>query len=121
VSVFAHIRRFLLPLAIVVAIVAIAIPTCRMVGCDMGDMGAMAMGSHSGTGVAPMCPGQWEFSTSPSGIVPNGTDPLVLGFMAALAVAVVLIAPQRMSRPALVYMGEPPPPPDDPWGERFRV
>jgi hypothetical protein len=114
-------RRYLLPLAIVVAIVAVAVPRCRMEGCDMGDMGAMASMPFGGPSVSAMCPAHWEVSSSPSGVVPTGSDPLVLGFVAALAAAVVLLAPQRSSRMTFAYVGDPPPPPSDPWGARFRI
>ena len=51
-SVFAHMRRMILPLAVVVAVVAIAVPTCQMIGCDM-EMGgdavrAVQRSSHGG-------------------------------------------------------------------------
>jgi hypothetical protein len=92
-----------------------------MVGCDMGDMGAMAFVSFGGAHLSATCPGQWEFSSAPSGIVPGGIDPIVLGFLAALVAAVVLVAPRRSARLALALVGDPPPPPEDPRGERFRV
>jgi hypothetical protein len=113
-------RRLLLPLVVVVAIVAIAIPTCRMVGCDM-EMGAMPFVPFSGPHASSMCPGQWEYSSSPSGIVPTGSDPLLLGFVAMLVAAVALVSPRLTSRPLLAYVGDPPPPPGDPRGARFRV
>jgi hypothetical protein len=119
-SVLAHMRRLLLPIAIVVAIVAIAVPTCRMVGCDM-DMGAMRFIPHNGPHFSSMCPGQWEFSSAPTGILPTGSDPLVLGFAALAVAAFVLVAPRRMARPLFAYAGSPPPPPEDPLGARFRV
>ena len=111
----------MLPLAIVVAIVAIAVPTCRMVGCDMGAMGAMPLVPHDGPHVSSMCLGQWEFSSAPTGIVPTGSDPLIMSIFAALAAAVILLAPQRATRFEFAYVGDPPPPPQDPRGERFRV
>jgi hypothetical protein len=114
-------RRLLLPFAIVVALVAIAIPTYTMVGCDTGMMGAMAMPSTGGQTISSACTGQWELSTSPAGIVPTGTSSLLLGFAVALVAAVVLLAPQRSARFALTFVGDPPPPPHDPLGERFRV
>ena len=120
-TAFAHMRRFVLPIAIVIAIVAVAVPTCRMVGCDMGDMGTMTLASFGGAHVSAMCPGTWEFSSTPTGIVPSGVDPLVLGLVAALAAAIVFLAPQRSGRPTLAYVGDPPPPPQDPRGVRFRV
>ena len=110
-----------MPLAIVVAIVAIAVPTCRMVNCDMGDMGAMPLVPHSGPHISAMCLGQWEISASPTGIVPTGSNPLILGLVAALAAAVIVFAPQRSTRFVYAFAGDPPPPPQDPRGERFRV
>jgi len=114
-------RRYLLPLAIVVAIVAIAVPTCRMVGCDMGAMGAMPLVPHNGPHVSEMCLGQWELSSTPTGIVPTGSDPLTLSLFAALVAAVIVLAPQRAARHEFAYVSNAPPPPQDPLGERFRV
>ena len=119
-SRFADMRRFALPLVIMVAVAAIAVPTCRMVGCDMG-MGAMSFLPFNGPHLSSTCGGQWEFSSGPAGIMPSGTDTLLLTLMAAFAAAVVLLAPQLTSRPVLVRVSNPPPPPDDPLGERFRV
>jgi hypothetical protein len=119
-SVFAHMRRMLLPLAIVVALVAIAVPTCRMINCDM-DMGAMRIMPMGGTHVASNCSGQWEFSSTPTSTLPGGSDSLLLTIVAALCATVVLIAPQVASRPVLARVSNPPPPPDEPRGERFRV
>ena len=113
-------RRFILPLAIVVAIVAIAVPTCRMVGCDM-DMGAMPFVPHNGPHLSSACLGQWEFNSAPTGIVPGGTDSLILSFLVAIAAVVVLTSPQRTARPVLAFAGDPPIPPLAPRGERFRV
>jgi len=120
VSRFADMRRFALPLVIMVAVAAIAVPTCRMVGCDM-DMGSMPLMPFNGPIVSSACGGQWEFSSGPAGILPSGTDALSLTLMAAFAVAVVLLAPQVAGHPVLVRVSNPPPPPEDPLGERFRV
>jgi len=113
-------RKALLPLAIVVAIVAVAVPTCRMVGCDM-DMGAMRFVPMQGVHLTAPCPGTWELSSAPAGTVPNGGGSLLLTFIAALAAVVVLFSPQVVSRPVLARVSNPPPPPDDPLGARFRV
>lgn len=120
-SVFASMRRMLLPLAIVVAIVAIAVPTCRMVGCDMADMGAMAFAPFSGSHVSADCPSQWELFTTPASILPSGSDPLLLTLAAALFAAFVLYAPQLVALRVLARVSNPPPPPEEPRGERFRV
>ena len=80
-------------MAIVVALVAIAVPTCQMVGCDM-EMGAMPFVPFSGTHMSADCPGQWEFFTTPASTLPSGSDTLLLTLVAALVGAVVLFAPQ---------------------------
>jgi hypothetical protein len=120
VSVFAHMRRMLLPLAIVVAIVAVAVPTCQMINCDM-EMGAMPFVPFSGTRMSAECPGEWAVFTSPASTLPSGSDSLLLTLVAAIFAAVVLLAPQLAGRPLLVRVSNPPPPPEEPRGERFRV
>ncbi len=119
-SVFAHMRRMLLPLAIVVALVAIAVPTCQMINCDM-EMGAMPFVPFSGPRMAADCPGQWEFSSTPTGTLPNGSTTLLLTLASAIVAAFVLFAPQMTGRHILVRVSDPPPPPEEPRGERFRV
>jgi hypothetical protein len=120
VYVFAHMRRMLLPLAIVVALVAIAVPTCRMVNCDM-DMGAMPFVPFSGAHLSADCPGQWEIFTTPTSTIPTGSNSLLLTLVAATVAAVVLLVPQVSARPLLARVSNPPPPPEGPRGERFRV
>jgi hypothetical protein len=110
----------LLPLAIVLAIVAIAVPTCRMVGCDM-DMGAMPFVPFSGEHLSADCPGEWALSSSPASSLPSSPNTLILTLIAALFTAVLLFAPQVAGRPVLARVSNPPPPPDEPRGERFRV
>jgi len=113
-------RRMVLPLAIVLAVVAIAIPTCRMVGCDM-SMGAMPFVPFSGSHVSADCPGEWGVFTTPASTLPSSSDSLILTLAAALFAGVLLMAPQVVARPVLARVSNPPPPPDEPRGERFRV
>jgi hypothetical protein len=121
VSVFAHMRRMLLPLAIVVAIVAIAVPTCQMINCDMDMSGGMPFVPFSGTRMSADCPGEWAVFTAPASTLPGGSDSLLITLLAAIVAAVVLLAPQLAGRPVLVRVSNPPPPPEEPRGERFRV
>lgn len=113
----------MLPLAIVVAIVAIAVPTCRMVNCtmDMNAMGAMKIVPFHGPHFSAKCSGMWEVFTTPASTAPSSSDPLTLTLLAALAAAVILFAPRLVARPVLVRVSDPPPPPEEPRGERFRV
>lgn len=116
----AHMRRALLPLAIVLAIVTVAVPTYSMVGCKM-DMGAMRFVPMRGFHFTAPCPGSWVLSTGPVGTVPVTSSPLLLTFMAALAAVFVLIAPQFMVSPVVVRAKNPPPPREEPRGQRYRV
>jgi len=113
-------RRMLLPLAIVVALVAIAVPTCQMIGCDM-EMGGMPFVPFSGARMSADCSGEWALFTTPASTLPSGSDTLLVSLIAAITAAVVLLAPQLTGRPVLVRVSNPPPPPEDPRGERFRV
>jgi hypothetical protein len=122
-SRFTDIRRFALPLIMVVVLTAIAVPTCAMVGCDMdmGPLGAMPFVPFNGPRAASTCGGEWVLNSTPAGTLPSGPDTLLLTFLAAFVAAVMVLAPQSASRPVLVRVSNPPPPPDDPLGERCRV
>ena len=113
-------RRVATVLVIVMAVIAIAIPTCTMVGCDMGMSGGMPF-MPSGTGIYNSCPGEWVTSTGPSGVLPSGTDNLVLALSAALLVAAVVLAPRATTAEIVSRVAEPPPPPEDPLGQRTRI
>jgi len=117
-------RKALIAVAIAIAFVAVVIPTCRMVGCsmDMGSMGSMGM-VHMGTGLgmSPSCDGELSTTQGPLAVVPLGAEVLVLVLMAALTVGTMFFSPHTVSRLVLVPDATPPPPPEDPLGERFRV
>ncbi len=119
---YVNMQRFMLPLAIMVAMVAVVLPTCQMVGCDMNGMGAMPFMPQGGA--FSDCPGEWVVNTSSSnGIVPSGADSLTFSLLMALLaiVGVLFFAPQASLRPVVAYTGDPPPPLEDSFGARFRV
>lgn len=121
---YVNMQRFMLPLAIMVALVAVVLPTCQMVGCDMNGTGMGAMPFMPKGGAYSDCPGEWVVNTSSStGIVPSGGDSLSFMLLIALLaiVGVMFFAPQVSLRPAAVYTGDPPPPLEDSFGARFRV
>jgi len=123
-SLFRHIdiRRFMLPLAIMVAMVAVVLPTCQMIGCDMNGMGAMPFMPQGGA--YSDCPGQWVVNTSSSnGIVPRGLTSSTVSLLLAilLVAATPFFAPQTFRRLVAAYTGDPPPPLEDSFGARFRV
>lgn len=114
-----NIRRITLALVIVMALVAIAIPTARMIGCDM-SMGGMPF-MPVGAGFYNDCPGEWVTSTGPAGVTSNGLLNLVLTLASALMVAAIVFSPSVSARPVRVVLGEPPGPPSDPRGQRTRI
>jgi hypothetical protein len=110
----------MIALAIVVAFIAIVVPTCRMVGCSMS--GAMPFGNHMDMpGFFSDCGGTYVTSGAPNAIVPAGADALVLALIAAVIAAMVLFSPPAVVQTVRVHASDPPPPPEDPRGERLRL
>ncbi len=120
-SHFVNSRKSLIALAIAVALVAIVVPTCRMVGCSMenGYMGFMHAGSE--LGLFGSCGGEYTSTAGPEGVIPPGGQSLLLSLFAALAAVAVVFMPQLVSRPVYLVEATLPPPPEDPLGARFRV
>lgn len=113
-------NRALVALAIVVAFVAIVVPTCRMVGCSMAG-GEMSWGHSLVPGFFQSCGGTFVTSSQPNAIVPASSDTLVLALVAALMAAAVLYRPRVAFQRIISHPADPPPPPEDPLGSRFRV
>jgi hypothetical protein len=113
-------RQALIALAIVVAFVAIVVPTCRMVGCSMS--GATPWGHHGGVlGMYSDCGGTYVTNTTPVAVVPSGADALTLALVSAVMGVVALAKPPVVVQTIASHASDPPPPPEDPRGERLRV
>lgn len=109
-------------LAIVVALVAIVIPTCRMVGCAPMKMGAaMPFGHQPLASIFSDCGGDFVINSAPVAVVPAGADSLTLTLSAAVLAAFALLVPRMTVSRANAVAFVPPPPPEVPRGERFRV
>jgi len=122
VTRLANNRKALIAFAIAVAFVTLVVPTCRMVGCSMEMNSAMGSMSHAmGAVISGTCGGEYVTTTGPLSIVPVGTESLLLSLLAALVAAAVLFSPRVEMRPVRFIDRAPPPPPEDPRGERFRV
>jgi ABC-type antimicrobial peptide transport system permease subunit len=114
-------RKTLIVLTIVVAFVAVAVPTCQMVDCNM-EMGYMPfMHGQADFNISSMCGGEWVASQAPNAIVPAGADSLVLALVSAVVAAVLMLRPQLVAGSVRIEEFTPPPPPEEPRGERFRV
>ena len=112
-------RSVYIALLVMVAFVAIVVPTCRMVGCSM--TGAMAWKTLDTPSLFGDCGGTYVTSTAPAAVVPPGAEALVLAVVALVFAATGLITPMtRAQRLVLAEVG-PPPPPLDPRGERLRI
>jgi hypothetical protein len=128
-SKFTHSRRALIALAVVVAIIAVAYPTCRMVGCSASSY---AMQGHTGSGMLGLgaklaevprimndCGGQFIAASNSVGVMPAGIESLLFALTAALVAGIALMVPRVSPQLVLVPLAEPPPPPLEPRGERF--
>ena len=114
-------RKLIVPLIVAVAIVAVVIPSCQMIGCTM-PMRFMPLITDGVSFTNPSsCGGTFVFGNAPSAVVPSGANSLMLTLVAALAIAAVLFSPRVEASPLRIVRVEPPPPPEDPRGERFLV
>jgi len=115
------IRSIALPLLMAIAVAAVVVPTCQMVGCDMSG-GAMPYFGHiTGTAISAPCGGTTVTNQSPPGIVPSTADSLTLALSVAVLGVMALVVSPQTEESALVEVIEPPPPPDDANGERLRI
>ena len=118
-------KRTLLLLAVIVAFVAVVVPSCRMVGCsmDMGGSMSMTMGGHlMGMPVIHgVCGGETLVSSAPDAIVPSGADSLTLASVAAVLAALAFFVPRVATSGAFVVPTASPPPPIPVRGERSRL
>lgn len=111
-------KKALIALAIVVAFVAIVVPTCRMVGCSMGGMplGHMDMPGFFGT-----CGGTFVTNTAPNAVVPSGADSLSLALISLVVAALMAFQPKVRVMRICAHPSDPPPPPEDPRGMRLLI
>jgi len=105
---------------IVIALVAVMIPTVAMIGCDMG-MGAGMPYMPSGFGIFNSCPGSWVVSSGPAGVLPTSVTSLLIVFAAMVVAVAVVSARQDSVSVVVVESKDPSPPPDDPLGRRIRI
>lgn len=123
-SLFRNKRSALVALTVMVVFVAVIVPTCRMVGCSM-ELGMGAMPHHmSGTLAtisADMCAGYYSFAGGIDAAVMPGAESLLSMIAIALFAAIVLMRPQPAVRRVRIHDAAPPPPPEDPRGERLRL
>jgi hypothetical protein len=104
-------------MVIIIAMVAVLLPLCMMVGCDMS---ASQMLGSSTLGFSNACVSTIT-SNAQAAIAPGNMQTLILTLVAALGVVFVLTAPQSSMRLVRAVAEDPPAPPEDPRGARFLV
>ena len=110
----------MLAVMLVIAVIAVAIPTCEMIGCNMGMCGGMMrISTIPGPTFGSACDGTWLTSGSVAGIMPAEFLTILLALIAALAASLVAFSPRVEFQMACMSEANAPPPPLDPRGERF--
>jgi hypothetical protein len=113
-------RRKITAVLLAVAMLAVAVPTYVMVGCDMGGCAGMtSISTQLGTSFGNACDGEWLANSTVTGVVPGGSLTVLLTLIAAMAAAVALFSPSLALRPVRLVRANAPPPPLDPRGERY--
>ena len=118
-----NMKRALLPLVIIVAITAIAIPACQMVGCTMPPGSMFMRIVHHGplASLTGRCPGEVVTHQGPLALTPSGSDASLLSFIAAGIGVAVVLSKGGMPRALRVIAALAPRPPNDPLQGRLRI
>ncbi len=114
-------RGTILAIAVVIALVAIVLPTCRMVGCSMEPGGVAPWGVQKVAGLFSDCGGEYVYGSAPYAVVPSGADALTLALVSAVIAALALMVPSMNARPAFIAESPPPSRPESPLGVRLRL
>jgi len=115
-------RRMTLALVIAIAVLTVAIPTCVMIGCDMGLCGPMMrMTSFPGPAFLNQCSGTWLANAGQVGALPTEFVTAFLAMLAFVAMLLGLFSSSLELRAVTFVEANAPPPPLDPRGERFRI
>lgn len=112
-------RSVYIALLVMVAFVAIVVPTCRMVGCSM--TGAMAWKTLDTPSLFGDCGGTYVTSTTPAAVVPPGAETLVLVAVAMVLASAGLFTAEAHAQRLVPVQASPPPPALDPRGMRLRI
>jgi ABC-type spermidine/putrescine transport system permease subunit II len=104
-------------MVIIIAMVAVLLPLCMMVGCGMST--TQMLGS-SMLGFSSACATTMT-SNAEAAIAPANLQSLILTLVAALGAVFVFATPRHSTRLIRVLAEDPPAPPEDPLGARFIV
>lgn len=114
-------HKVMISTMLVIALVAVALPLCAMIGCDMA-MGNMVTSSpYGGPAISAVCQGVWAASTAQISLLPTNFFAALVAMVAVLGLAGFVLPMLSVSRPVYVFGANAPPAPIAPLGERFRV
>lgn len=109
-------------MVVAIVLVAVAIPMCEMVGCDMGMCGGMMpFSTHPGPVFGGDCSGSWLVGAAQVGVLPTNVLSMLVALLAALGAAVLMFSPKVAVRPIRIAQANAPPPPIEPRGERYTL
>lgn len=125
-------RTWLIAIFLIVGLVTVAVPVCTTGVCDMaanavehGMTGAMGDMSHSmgdmSQAMIPVVQAVCNMGTVVTGTIEKALPPttattLLIGLIAALALALVSLVPRLTMFRLPAVVGDPPAPPGDPFG-----
>lgn len=105
-------------MAIVVAMIAVALPLCQTLVCDMLPS---TMPHTAGTSLSRVCDLSTMTAPAPSGVVPTGAQPILFSLAMMIVMALAVVFPPRQQRYVLAVAEDPPAPPEDPRGVRLII
>lgn len=113
-------RKTILTVMLAIAVLAVAIPTCVMIGCDMGNMcgGMTAALGNFGSTFSNQCAGTVVANAGQIGIVSSELLTMLMALVAIVA-AFLMFAPRVHFEPVRLVDANAPPPPLEPRGERW--
>jgi hypothetical protein len=113
-------RGTILTAVLAVVMLAVAVPTFVMVGCQIGECsGMMNISAQPGSSLSNACGGEWLANSVVPGIVPGEFITVLLTLIAAMVAALAALSPRLELRPVRLARANAPPPPLDPRGERY--
>jgi hypothetical protein len=115
-------RTMILAVVLAAAMLAVAVPTYEMIGCNMGRCtGMTGISTQPGSSFGSDCGGEWLANSAVAGIVPGGLTTALLVLIVAIASATAALSPRTKLQPIRLVRANAPPPPLDPRGERFTL
>ncbi len=112
------IRKVALAVVVVLTMIAVVLPLCQALECDM----PLATAGHPmDAGFSAACDLGTMISGGPSGVVPAGSQSLLLSLTMLIGVALMVVTPPRQLRFVRAVAEDPPAPPEDPRGVRLII